>query len=907
MMLFATGVFFANQAQAQPLSPNASKVAVTVQEPVDVIPQIYVAQVSPDYTPAALSASGNLAQATPSKVAVTEQQSGQQRQQLTDDEAHEEQPKNHAAPLVVTAQGHQTRTNAVTKPAVEEAIPGLEAAKVPPPPPGADPDSPPVYVSGEHIDGHADGLVTVTGRGQLIRDMTVVQGEELTYNRQTEVATACQDVRINHNGNVFRGTRAELHVPTYQGHFDEATYQVRLTGAHGQSSQIEFTGKDQMTLHDATYTLCDAKADGEYDWVMTADSVELDFEKDEGVARNAVMRFMGVPILATPWMSFPLSDKRRSGWLVPTFDIDSDNGFTYEQPYYWNIAPNYDATLTPFVMSKRGVGLNTEFRYLEPNYAGTFTGLFLPNDRLRSDGVSISPDQFTQWMERDPQFLAGLLTTPRNRWGYSWQHRQILTRNMSLLGTTDLQLDLNRASDDNYWRDFPRAPSGSLSTRLLNSEGILRSNNGGVSTLVRVQRWQVLQDLDSYITPPFDRTQMRMNYGLTDQYGFDLSVMGDITKFESDRLSDESNENSVRSLLQLSASYPIRHPGWFVVPKVQMLTRYYDFDADIVLESMADNPLLTSDRTTRNRSITLPTFSLDTGLIFERKANLFGTEYVQTLEPRALYTYTPYRDQSMLPLYDTGSYDYNLATLYLDNPYSGYDRIADVNMMTVGVGTRWQNPQTGVEALSLNLAQRLRFANQRVTLDDEPITSRYSDVLLSASTELVHNWRFDALVQYDTDENRSQRSLLMARWKPGQYRVMNFGYRMMHGFSEQVDFSWQWPIGSPWFGSRLPEPSSSGGRWYTVGRINYSLRDSKLVDGILGFEYQSCCWIARVAAERISTGRTEVNTRLSFQLEFTGLSRVGVNPLKTLQDNINHYETIRNERVSRPNGFYLYE
>ena len=750
-----------------------------------------------------------------------------------------------------------------------ELIPGLEAAKTPPAPAGSDPESPPVYVSGEHLEGHAEAEVKMQGRAQLIRGMTVVQGEELTYDRRTEVATATDNVRINHEGNVFVGTRAQLHVPTNQGYFDDATYRIYTTGAGGRSSRIDFNGENRMLVHDATYSLCEPRADGRYDWVLTADSVDLDFDKDEGVARNAVLRFMGTPILATPWMSFPLSDKRRSGWLVPTFNMDSDSGFGYEQPYYWNIAPNYDATISPFFMTKRGLGMNLEFRYLQPNYHGVFTGVFLPNDRLRDK---------------------------ENRWGYTLEHRQLLARNLDVLGSAQFSLELNRASDHNYWQDFPHA-SDTLTTRLLNNEGIIRTYNEGFSTLVRVQRWQTLQDPDAYITPPFDRTQFRFNALQEDQFGFDFSTMGDITKFDADDQFG-NNVDGTRGTLRVVASYPFRRPGWFFVPKVQLLSRYYSFEQDITLPT---------GNTSRHRSITLPTFSIDSGLIFERRANLFGTDYVQTLEPRIVYTYTPYRDQSMLPLYDTGQYDYNMATVYLDNPYSGFDRIADVNMVTVGVGTRWQNPETGAEALSLNLAQRMRFADQRVTLDNRPITSRYSDVLLGIGTELVQNWRFDGLIQYDTDINRSQRSLLMARWKPGRYRVMNFGYRMTRDYSEQLDYSWQWPLGSPWLGSELPAPNKNGGRWYTVGRINYSLRDSKLIDGIIGFEYQSCCWVARVVAERLSTGRTEANTRLLFQLEFSGLSRVGVNPLQTLKDNISHYEMLRNERVIRPNDFYLYE
>lgn len=816
-------------------------------------------------------------------------------------------------------------------PVKPEKIPGLTAAKIPPFSAGNNDDEQPVYVSGDFIDGYADTKVVVRGRGQLIREETVLQGEELTYNRQSEVATADDDVRMNRNGNIFLGQHAQLHVPTSQGYFSEVNYWIAQTGAHGNSEQLEFASKEQMTLFRANYTLCEARPGGNYDWELKASRVDLDFDKDEGVAKNAVLRFMDVPILASPWMSFPLSDKRRSGFLVPTFGMDSDSGFTYSQPYYWNIAPNYDATLTPLYMSKRGLGLQGEFRYLHSNDTGTFRGLFLPNDR-----------NFDK----------------ENRWAYSWQHEYRLSNFLPILGNIQFRTDLNRVSDHQYWEDFPKM-SDSLTSRLLNNEGTFSSDNNGFSTFLRVQRWQTMQSKDAYSTPPFDRTQMRLSFQKEDIHGFDFSIIGDHTRFKADRHSSylrylekydsqayfdtlkysngwdktdtiyNNDVDSKRSVLHTSLSFPIRKPGWFIVPKAQLISRYYDFDSPVKnmldqkrVDDMASYYQISSDfkkaniRTMKHKSVTVPTFSLDTGLIFERKASLFGKDYLQTLEPRAMYVYTPYRDQSMLPVYDSGAFDYNLASLYLENPYSGYDRIADTHMVIFGVGTRWQNPATGAEALSLNIAQRYRFKDQRVTLNNDPISRHQGDWLFSAGTELVRNWRFDALVQYNPDEKQTQHSIMRIRWRPGAFRVMNLSYRMVRksevaddntSGAEQVDFNWQWPLGSPWMGSNLPELSKRGGRWYSVGRINYSLRDKKLVDGIFGLEYQSCCWVARGVLEKKSTGRTKATTGFLFQLELTGLSRIGVDPLRTLRDSIDHYQTIRSEQIIRRRDFELYD
>lgn len=785
--------------------------------------------------------------------------------------------------------------------AAQDIIPGLDRSKILGSTAQENPEELPVYISGDHLEGYVDSTVKMIGRGQLIRGTTVVQSEELTYNRQTEIATASRRVRVSQEGNLFEGKQAEVHLPSMQGTFNEVNYQIYETSAHGESERIDLAGKQHYALKNATYTLCQVNKNGRYDWILKADYIELDLEKDEGVARNVVMRFKNVPILATPWMSFPLSDKRRSGLLVPYFDISEDNGFTYYQPYYWNIAPNYDATITPFVMTERGVGLDAEFRYLQPTFSGELKGLFLPNDRLRRGGKETSFAQLDSdgITNQNGGMINYHLRQRDDRWGYEYKHSQLLSDQLGWLGRAQLNLDLNRVSDDNYWKDFS-AGVGAFNSRLLDSEGTIVTSNNGFSSLVRVQRWQTLQAEDSYIIPPYDRSQLRLHYNKERWVGFDISAMGDVTKFESDDITKDKT-NATRGIFDFSLSYPFKTAGFFFVPKARLTSRYYDFSDGIAYTENGRHGIKES------LSVTLPTFSLDTGLIFERQAKLFSNNYIQTLEPRVMYVYTPYKDQSLIPLYDTSEYDYNLATVFLDNPYSGHDRIADTNMLIAGVGTKWLTPETGQQVLSVNVAQRLRFEDQRVTLDNEPITSRYSDVLFNVSTELIRDWRFDALVQYDTDENNSRRSLLMARWKPGPYRVMNLGYRMQRHASEQLDFSWQWPLGAPWMGPNLPTRNSNGARWFSVGRINYSLRDQKLVDGVFGIEYQSCCWITRAVIERVSTGRTNAKTSLLFQLEFSGLSRVGINPLQRLRDNIMSYETIQNERVVRQNDFYLYE
>jgi LPS-assembly protein len=306
----------------------------------------------------------------------------------------------------------------------------------------------------------------------------------------------------------------------------------------------------------------------------------------------------------------------------------------------------------------------------------------------------------------------------------------------------------------------------------------------------------------------------------------------------------------------------------------------------------------------RSASRTVPTFSLDSGLTFERETSYFGQAYTQTLEPRAFYVNTPYRDQRFLPNYDSGANDFNFATVFTENAFVGNDRISDSNLLTLGLTSRLLDPDTGAEALRVGVAQRLRFKDQQVTLPGGvPVTDRFSDLLFGGSVNLTKAWSLDSTVQYNPKTNISERSTVGARYNPGNYRVVSAAYRRQRNVSEQFDVGWQWPINDLWGdkGKDLGAGRGQGaGRWYSVGRLNYSVPDKKFVDMVLGIEYDGCCWIGRVVLERtqlgqVLAGSSSNNTRILFQLEFVGFSRIGSNPLKTLKANIPRYQYLREQ------------
>jgi LPS-assembly protein len=379
--------------------------------------------------------------------------------------------------------------------------------------------------------------------------------------------------------------------------------------------------------------------------------------------------------------------------------------------------------------------------------------------------------------------------------------------------------------------------------------------------------------------------------------GFDIGFTADTTRFEADysRIPGGSRtvlRNGQRSFAVAQVSHPWRKPWGFVVPKIQLHGTRYQLDTAL------DNGQLDANRL-------LPTYSLDTGLIYERDAAYFGRQLRQTLEPRAFFVRTPYKDQSLLPSYDSGVTDFNLTTIYAENPYVGQDRIADSNLVTLGVNSRFFDANSGAELARLGIAQRYRFSDQLVRLPGElPVASGFSDILLGAGVRWDSRWSVDSTLQFDAQTHRTTRTTLTTRFNPTPYRVFNTAYRLSRDQSEQLDVGWQWPLrdftferGNPAEGSPYLTPGQGLGadRWYSVGRMNFSLKDRKLVDTLLGFEYDAGCWLGRVVYERLQSTTTTSRSRILFQLEFVGLARVGSSPLKTLRDNIPRYQYLRED------------
>lgn len=710
--------------------------------------------------------------------------------------------------------------------------------------PPADPDVLPVFLEADKLQGHTEKEIEAEGKVKLRRGGQAMFADWMRYDQPADEIRATGHVHLEQRGDIVEGERLHYNLGTDRGFMEKPRYTltpVRATAsaapvkprfagadARGRAERLLFEGPGRYRAEQAEYTTCEP---GKDDWFIRSADLDLDKNRDVGVARNASIVFMDQTIFYSPYLSFPLHQQRKSGFLTPHVGSSTRSGFEVTVPYYWNIAPNRDATIAPRVLTKRGIQLNNEFRYLEPNYSGEARFELLPGDRQKDDTT------------RYAAFLQHRQTLP-----YGWY------------GTLNLQ----KVSDDTYFTD--------LSTRialtsqvLLPREGTLsRSGNWGSTGIygltAHVQHWQTLQaDPLAPITPPYNRqpaiTFVAQNWDLMRT---DFDLLGQYVDFTHPTLV-----NGRRLVAYPSVSLPLQNSYAYLTPKVGMHMTHYALDRSTT----------TLPDTTR----TLPIFTTDAGLVFERDTHIAGQPFIQTLEPRLYYVNIPFRDQSQIPIFDTGARDINLATIFAENQFSGQDRINDANQITFGVSSRFVNAETGVERVRVGLAQRYYFQSQRVTVPGVPSRSSQSstsDLLAALSGTVAPNWVAEAGWQYNTDLSQTEKFNVGTRYQPQPGKVLNLVYRSTVGSVRQTDISAQWPV--------TPQ-------WTALARWNYSLLDRRMLEGLAGIEYNGGCWVFRVVAHRFATAIQQASTSFFLQLELNGVSRLGTNPLDVLKSNIAGY------------------
>jgi len=720
------------------------------------------------------------------------------------------------------------------------------------PPPARD-EKLPVFLEADILRGHVEQETEAEGNARLRKRGVAVFADWMRHEKPTDEVYARGNVRIDQGADVMEGSRLQFNLETERGFMDNATYTLNKelqaqpstaqkkpfepTSARGTAERLLFEGPKQYRAERAEYTTC---GPGDDDWYIRGREVQIDKGRNVGIAHDASIVFMGATILYSPYLSFSLHQERKSGFLTPHYGSTSKGGFELTVPYYWNIAPNYDATIAPRVITRRGAQLNTEFRYLDPNYKGEAHVEILPQDRQFND------------KQRDAYFVKHQHTTLP----YGW------------VGV----VNLNRVSDDTYFTDLATRVAVTSTVLLPNDVtlakgGTWAGNTGSYAFTAFAQHWQTLQpDPAAPLTPPYNRVpQLTLVAARPELLNTDFDLQAQYVGFQHPTLVSGS-----RLLAYPSLSVPLQNSYAYLTPKAGMhLTKYFiDPNATGV----------------RDSTRTLPTFTVDSGVVFERQATLGNMAMIQTIEPRAYYVYIPFRDQSGIPNFDSGLQDINFATIYSENQFAGSDRINDANQLTLGVSTRFLNAATGSEILRAGVAQRYYFSTQQVALPGTPLrTSSSSDLLAALSGTLWRNWFADAGVQYSTDFSQLQKFNAGARYQPSPGKVVNASYRETLNQVRQTDFSFQWPV---------------RGGWTLLGRWNYSLLDKVSLETLAGIEYNGDCWELRVVAHRFVTATSQTTTTFFVQLELNGVSRLGSNPLETLRRSIGGF--VRDPRALTP-------
>ncbi|HYD94015.1 MAG TPA: LPS-assembly protein LptD [Noviherbaspirillum sp.] len=701
------------------------------------------------------------------------------------------------------------------------AVPALVSAQAEPRGAQANEKDLPASISAERMSGRPDREVVLERDVEIIRGPTTLNADKATYHVVEDEVEASGNIRMRRFGDTYTGEELRLKLDANEGYVLNPTYRLERNNAQGRADRIVFEGEDQATVYDGSYSSCEGP---DPDWYLKSGRLDLDNARDRGVAHGTVVYFKGVPILAAPAMSFPLSDARKSGFLPPTIGTTSRGGLEVTVPYYLNIAPNRDLTLYPKLYAQRGLQLGAEARYLGADYWGETQLEVLPEDQR----------------------------TKTTRYAITTNHTHILAPGLAYTW------NINSASDNDYPTDFSRSLTAARQ-RLLVRDTALTYGNALWQASARLSNFQVLQDPVVPIVRPYDRLpQLSFHAGRQDVNGFDWDVDSELTRF-----SHPTFQRGDRFLINPRIAFPILTPGYFITPRVSLHSTRYRLD-DQGLTSATD------------LSRTLPTFSVDSGLVFERDAQFFGSRMTQTLEPRLFYVYTPYRDQSAFPNFDTAEADLSFAQLFSENRFIGNDRISDANQLTAALISRYYEP-TGAERMRFALGQRFYFTEQRVTLGGMRNESR-SDLLVSAYGLLTPTLSVEGNVQYSQTLDAMSRANYGVRWQPAPKKVLNLQYRRSRVNNlEQLDLSAQWPL---------------SGRWFGVGRVNYSLPERKVAEGLAGVEYKADCWVFRMVGQRTPTATGQVSSAIFFQLELNGLTRLGSNPIEALRANIPGYQLV---------------
>jgi len=720
-----------------------------------------------------------------------------------------------------------------------------------------------IEVNSDRIGYSANGDAILSGHVNVQQGDRVIRGDEIQYS--TKDNTIKTDSSLEYDDPVVKLTgNGGNYSPNLGADFRAATFELQQRPARGTADAMKLSPQGVLDLKGVRFTTC-PKA--EESWEIKAKSVTLDTGARVGEARAATVEFEGVPILYLPWVSFPLSSERKSGFLYPTIGNNSRSGASISVPYYWNIAPNADLTFEPIEYSRRNIDLGGEARYMNSFDKGSINWNFLPYDSVFNAGRS----------------------------------RLKITNAMELPENFRFSVDAENVSDTHYFEDFAQGPEGT-STAFLNQQA---------KVTYRDEHWRIDGEIQHYRVTDYtldeaDRPYSRVprlgvngDFGLGSaeqfRYGFESEIVNfhrsiSPLELDTDSVSPTFNQiipvclrvpnpcvNGWRFDVMPEASLDFSEPGYFIRPGVAWRATQYELS-----NTQPGQPT--------SLSRTVPIASFDTGMVFERDMGSHNQRSV-TLEPRMMYLYVPYRNQDALPMFDTGLPDLDPVELFRNNRYVGADRVGDANQVSVGLTSRLLDAKDGRQLLTATIGQIYYITNPRVLLPEQFVdgkltqidtlrTDNRSDFVAQIAVTAFDNWSGDFGIQWNPETSQTERGDVNIQYKTGGQSVVNVGYRYQRAVLSQGEISGSWPVSDA---------------WNVFVRAIYSVQDHKSLERFAGFEYRACCWKVRLGGRSFVSNRTgATDTGVYLQLELTGLASVGSESDSFLTTAIRGYEPADN-------------
>jgi LPS-assembly protein len=680
--------------------------------------------------------------------------------------------------------------------------------------PAGNPGDTRIFIDADRASVLSQGTSLLEGDVVAQRGTTHLLAPQLLFDRTREVLAGESGLTVLTDVLDLQARVGRVAAQGGEGRFEDARFYLRKRPGRGVASTIRTAQDGPSRLREVRFTTCPADQ-GDGDWYLRAQDVKLDFESGRGTARNAQVFFKDVPLIYTPWLAFPITNDRMSGFLAPRLGTANDRGLDLATPYYWNIAPEQDATFTPRVMSKRGLQMQSEYRYLSPYGRGTLYNEYLPDDRILGDD--------------------------RTLWSY--RHHARPARDWQA------DVDYTSVSDIGYFEDLSTTLTRA-SSRYLQRRAALGYGGPQWDLLLRAQEFQLVDPRRRGEPEPFQRlpqlvARTRNPQPILGPLAYDLRT-------EAVRFGQDGNRQGERWDTELGLSAPWDRGGYFINPRLAYRQTQYSLAKEIEIAGESSP--------TRG----LPVASVDSGLRFERDLIWGDKGWLQTLEPRLFYLYVPEREQDDLPVFDTRLPEFDFLRLFDTNRYVGADRQSSANQVTAALTSAVRDADSGAPKVEGTLGRITRMTPSETLLPDEGIGEvGDSTYLAEAAAYPRPDTRARFQIEWNSEDQTAVQQLAEVRYQPESRKIIGLSYRLRRDLGdplEQVDVMASWP---------LTRELSAVGRW------NYSLRDDQDLETLLGVEYRSCCWAVQVAGRRYVRNIDEVDQGIYLQMELSGLGRLG--------------------------------